>query len=166
MAKLDRKVNNASANDFSLTDVWMDIYRIPDAQKQLDLVKEILGKETEFVDLVMNPDIKVNEKRNLINNIFKDNVSDPMLKLLKKIFLQHTDVQTVTAVTAIPMDIKAQEKLNDIMCEKLNKDIILINEVDTSIIGGVLLKVGDKILDATLRNELRSISRTLKEVSI
>jgi len=135
MAKLNKKMNNAAANDFSLTDFWLDLYRIPDSQKQLDLVKKILNKETEFVDLIMNPDIKVNEKRNLINNTFKDNVSEPMLKLLKKIFLQHTDVQTVTAVTAIPMDIKAREKLNDTLCEKLNKEIILINEVDTSIIG-------------------------------
>ncbi|WFA08155.1 F0F1 ATP synthase subunit delta [Tissierella sp. Yu-01] len=166
MAKLNKRIDYTLASDFSLIDASLELYKKADSQKELDFVKEILEKETEFVDLLMNPDIKENEKRSLIDNTFKDNVSEQMLILLKKLFLKYTDVVTVTAITAVPMDEHAQEKLSKVLYEKLNKDVMLINEVDTSIIGGVLLKVGDKIMDATLGNELRSISKTLKEVSL
>jgi len=118
------------------------------------------------VQILMSPDVREDEKRILIDNVFKDNVSGPMLKILKKIFLKYSDVVTVTAITAVPMNKESKLKLKSVLSEKIQKDIVLENEVDTSIIGGVLLKVEEKIIDATLGNELRSIRKTLKEVSL
>jgi F-type H+-transporting ATPase subunit delta len=166
MAKLNEKKDISLINDFSIVDASLELFKTEDSQKELELVKEILEKETKFVELLTSPDIREDEKRNLINSTFKNNVSEPMLRLLKKIFLKYTDVVTVTAITAVPMKGEAQARLKDTLSKKLDKDIIIINEVDSTIIGGVLLKVGDKIIDGTIANELNSIRKTLKEVSL
>ena len=166
MAKLNKKNDYSLISDFSLVDASLELYKSEDSHNELDLVKEILENETEYVQILMSPDVREDEKRILIDNVFKDNVSGAMLKILKKIFLKYSDVVTVTAITAVPMNKESKLKLKSVLSEKIQKDIVLENEVDTSIIGGVLLKVEEKIIDATLGNELRSIRKTLKEVSL
>ena len=53
-----------------------------------------------------------------------------------------------------------------VLKNKLNKNIQLSNEVDKSIIGGVLLKMNDKIMDSTLVSQLKSMEAALKNVSL
>ncbi len=89
-----------------------------------------------------------------------------MLDLLNKIFLRYTQIVSVTAITALPMEKEAQERLKATLSSRLNKDIVLTNEVDKKIIGGILLKVGDRIMDATILSELKTIRSNLREASI
>ena len=136
------------------------------APEELSKIKELFLKETELVNILTNPDIKQREKDELIDNIFKNNVSDEMVSLIKKIFVKYNNIVTVKAITAVPMEKAAQEKLKNIVIKKLDKDIIFENEIDESIIGGVLLKVGDKVFDGTFKSELKSVEKQLKYVQI
>ena len=47
---------------------------------------------------------------------------------------------------------------------KLNKKINAKNEVDSSIIGGIKLMVGNKVVDGSISHQLRKIKKTLKQV--
>lgn len=158
------KYNKTLLNDLSIIDSSIKLN--VNAPEELNKIKELLLKERELVSLLTNPEVRQKEKEDLINNIFKNNVSDEMLALIKKIFLKHTNLVRVTAVTAIPMDKEAQDKLKDMVSKKLDKDVIFENNIDESIIGGVLLKIGDKVFDGTLKSELKSVEKQLKYVQI
>ena len=136
------------------------------APEELSKIKELFLKETELVGILTNPEIRQREKDELIDNIFNNNVSHEMVALIKKIFVKYNNVVTVKAITAVPMEKSAQDKLKDIVIKKLDKDIIFENEIDKSIIGGVLLKVGDKVFDGTFKRELKSVEKQLKYVQI
>ena len=136
------------------------------APEELSKIKELFLKETELVGILTNPEIRQREKDELIDNIFNNNVSHEMVALIKKIFVKYNNVVTVKAITAVPMEKSAQDKLKDIVIKKLDKDIIFENEIDKSIIGGVLLKVGDKVFDGTFKSELKSVEKQLKYVQI
>ncbi len=167
MAKLVSKKHDLSLiNDLSLVDAGFELNKVKDGNKELSFVKELFEKEPELVARLTDPNIKENEKYKLIDDIFKGKISDQMLALLKKLFLKYTDMVIVTVITAVPMDGESQMKLKKILSKKLDKDIILENEVDKTIIGGVLLKVGDKVLDGTLQGELKQIRKTLKETTL
>ena len=137
-----------------------------DAPEELNKIKELFLKETELVSILTNQEIKQKEKNDLIDNIFKNNVSDEMVSLIKKIFVKYNNIVTVKVITAVPMEKAAQNKLKNIVAKKLDKDIIFENEIDESIIGGVLLKVGDKVFDGTFKSELKSVEKQLKYVQI
>ena len=158
------KHNMSLINDLSIIDSSIKLNL--NAPGELNQIKEILLKETELVSILTDPEVRQRDKDDLIDNIFKNNVTDEMLAMIKKIFLKYTNIVTVTVVTAIPMKKDAQDKFKDILSKKLDKDIIFENVVDETIIGGVLLKAGDKILDGTIKSELKSLEKELKYVQI
>lgn len=166
MAKLNKKVGFSLTGDFSLIEASLELNKIKDSKRELKEVKEILEKESDLVEVLTDSNIKSDEKEALINNIFKGRVSQEMLDLLKKIFLRYSQIIAVTAITALPMEKEAQERLKATLSTRLNKDIVLTNEVDKKIIGGILLKVGDRIMDATILSELKTIRSNLREASI
>lgn len=158
------KYNKSLLNDLSIIDSSIKLKT--NAPEELSKIKELLLKETELVNLLTNPEVRQKDKEKLIDRIFKNNVSDEMVALIKKIFLKHTNIVIVKAITAIPMAKESQDKLEDMVSKKLNKDVIFENIIDESIIGGVLLKIGDKVFDGTLKNELKSVEKQLKNVQI
>ena len=158
------KYNMSLINDLSLIDASIKLnIKAPD---ELNQIKELFQKETELVGILTNPEIKQKEKDDLIDNIFKNNISDEMVALIKKIFIKYSNIVTVTATTAVPMKKDTQDKLKDIISKKLSKDVIFENEIDESIIGGVLLRAGDKVFDGTIKSELKSVEKQLKYVQI
>ena len=164
MVNNDVKYNLSLIQDLSLIDSSIKLSL--DAPEELNKIKELFLKETELVSILTNQEIKQKEKNDLIDNIFKNNVSDEMVSLIKKIFVKYNNIVTVKVITAVPMEKAAQNKLKNIVAKKLDKDIIFENEIDKSIIGGVLLKVGDKVFDGTFKSELKSVEKQLKYVQI
>ena len=59
-------------------------------------------------------------------------------------------------VTRLVVDIKAELE------KKAGASIELAFDVDASILGGVVLKVGDRVLDASLRAQLAILRETFK----
>ena len=67
--------------------------------------------------------------------------------------------QLVTAVK-LPADKKA--KLKESLEQKTGADIELTFAVDKDILGGMVLKMGDRVLDASLRAQLGILRETFK----
>ena len=65
-------------------------------------------------------------------------------------------------LTAVSLDNKKQAQLKDLLEKKAGKSIELAFDVDKSILGGVVLKVGDRVLDASLRAQLAILRDTIK----
>jgi F-type H+-transporting ATPase subunit delta len=167
MANLVNKKSRISLEkNLSLIGSILELNKDDAAKNDLELIKELLIDEPELSEILTDPFVKEDKKNKLIDNIFKGNVSDKIIDLIKKIFVRNDDVTPVVAITAVPMDKNAQDRLVDILQHKLNKNIAFFNEVDKNIIGGVLLKVGDKLLDGTFQTQLNSIEKTLKNVSL
>lgn len=64
--------------------------------------------------------------------------------------------------TAVPLDAKKQSALKGELEKKAGKKIELSFNADASILGGVVLKVGDRVLDASLRAQLAILRETIK----
>lgn len=152
------------SKDLNLVTTGLELNSIKDVDKEIKQIEELFKKESELFDVLTDPDISAKEKYSLIDNIFKGNISDKVVDLIKRIFVKYNEVVTVTAITAVLMKEDAKNKLIETLKIKLDKDIVFFNEVDKSIIGGVLLKIGDKVFDNTLRTQLRDIKRSLDDI--
>jgi len=66
--------------------------------------------------------------------------------------------------TAIPLDEEDKLKLTESLGAVVGKKVVLKPKVDTSIIGGVVARIGDKLLDASTRSKLEALKTELAGV--
>lgn len=57
-------------------------------------------------------------------------------------------------VSAVPLSPPAQERLRGLLQQMLNKDVILRTSVDAGLLGGMVVRVGNTVYDASVRNHL------------
>lgn len=164
----------------ALFDAGLDLNKINDFNEELDFLDAVFEEEEKLFQLLSHPRIKRDEKKDLIDNVFKDKLSLEMMNFLyilidkrresyildiikkyKLLFNEHENIVKVVAMTAVPMEDKSKDKLVEALGNKLNKNIELTNEIDPSVLGGILLKLEDKVMDGTLRGQLNSISKAI-----
>lgn len=68
--------------------------------------------------------------------------------------------------TAIPMNREMERKLQRTLEKMIGKKILLEKHVDSSLIGGVLVRMGDQLLDSTVRTRLRDLREELLAVKV
>lgn len=64
-------------------------------------------------------------------------------------------------ITAVRLSPQKQEALKEQLRKKIGADIELVFDVDPAILGGMVLAVGDKVLDSSLRAQLGILRETL-----
>ena len=69
-----------------------------------------------------------------------------------------TGVQTC----ALPISDVVQKNVVDKLQRESGQTVVLDYEVDQEIIGGLMLKIGDKILDASIRAQLQILKENIK----
>ena len=68
-------------------------------------------------------------------------------------------------VTSAKVLTKAQsEKLSKMISARVGKTVIINATVDEDIIGGLIVKVGSKMIDSSIRSKLNSLQNVMKEV--
>lgn len=65
-------------------------------------------------------------------------------------------------ITAVPMAKKRQDTMTKSLEEKSGKKLVLEFDTNADIIGGVVLQIGDKVLDASLRAQLEQLKENIK----
>ncbi|SFU49801.1 F0F1 ATP synthase subunit delta [Halomonas korlensis] len=67
----------------------------------------------------------------------------------------------VTVVSAYPLDDKQQNKLAGALKKRLNREISITTQVDPALLGGVILRAGDTVIDGSVRGRLTRLSEAL-----
>jgi len=78
---------------------------------------------------------------------------------------QHKGEVTAQVTVAEPLNDARMNEIRDALKQVTGKDVQVDVEVDPSIIGGLKVKLGSRMIDASLRTKLNSIKLAMKEVS-
>ena len=76
--------------------------------------------------------------------------------------IEGAEVAEVT--TAIPLDDEDSLRLAQRITEMVGKPVVLKPKVDTSLIGGIIIRVGDKLIDGSIRSKLEALKKDLSGV--
>ncbi|SNY47467.1 ATP synthase F1 subcomplex delta subunit [Pseudooceanicola antarcticus] len=71
---------------------------------------------------------------------------------------------TAEVTSAAPLSAEQQEKLSAMLADNLGKQVALNTAVDESLIGGLVVKVGSRMIDTSIRSKLNSLQNVMKEV--
>jgi F-type H+-transporting ATPase subunit delta len=73
--------------------------------------------------------------------------------------------ETAEVTTAIPLDNDYQLTLAQRITQIVGKPVVLKVKVDPSILGGIIIHVGDKLIDGSIRSKLTALRKELGGVS-
>lgn len=67
----------------------------------------------------------------------------------------------VDVVSAFPLDAAAEQQLGSVLKQKLQRDVKLTTSVDSSLIGGVVVRAGDTVIDSSVRGRLKKLAEAM-----
>lgn len=151
-------------------------------QEELEDLVTLLGENPDLDAVFRSRIISTDERGESLQKMFGDgNVSDLMLRFLlvlnRKERLGHlADVSNafrqmywsrlgrieVEAITASPMSDLQTEEVKSRIQQVLEREPVIRNVVDASLIGGLKLRIGDRLIDASVASRLRSMQERLR----
>lgn len=149
--------------------------------EQLSSVSDVLGKLPKLGSMLQSPQIAPAEKMKLLEKAFSGRVDGQLMNFLKvvlekrrfdclpaiqasatKIFDELSGRLQATITTAEPIDDEGRRRVESRLADMLGKQIQLAAKTDPSIIGGMVVRVGDTVYDGSVRNQLNQVRARAK----
>ena len=153
---------------------------VDEVEIELFELQKILTKEYKLRGFLDDLSVTIEGKRGAVEELFSGKMSSMTLNLvftaieqgrhrsLPNIAEAYADLAsdyrgqvTAEVTTAIPMTEKMAGELKKALAKRVNKKIYLKQVVDTSIIGGCIVKIGDKIIDGGVLKKLQELRSTM-----
>ena len=147
---------------------------------QLKEVVEVINNSKDLQSFFENPLISVNDKKEIIYKVFgKDfdlqiinllnlladnkrlNLIETVLYCYEKEYENSNGIAKVTVISAVEMAEESKKRLMDILTQKLNGKIIPDYQIKDDIIGGLIIKLQDKVIDLSLKSKIKDMEKQL-----
>ena len=151
--------------------------------QELSDVVNLIKLNQDFFSVLKSPVISKKEKISLIDNIFENKINiniKNFLKILieqdrisfildisdsyKELLNEKHNILEGFVISAIPMKKEEIKELEEKLSKKYNKNVTLENKVDKSILGGVLVRLGNEEIDGTVKTRLDKMKEQLSQV--
>ncbi|MEJ1239130.1 ATP synthase F1 subunit delta [Chryseolinea sp. T2] len=161
----------------SLLELAVDKNVLEEVHKDMLLFSKIVRENKPFELLLGSPIIKHDKKRDVLEALFKGKVNaltmsildiltkknrEPLLPAIAAQFHnaynEYKQIGKATVTTAVPLDDALRTQIRALVQQLSKKsDVDLTENIDKNMIGGFVLNVGDRQIDASLKNKLKSL---------
>jgi F-type H+-transporting ATPase subunit delta len=161
----------------SLFEVARDRDALDRVREQLGQLAEGLAQSRDLQLFLTSPQFSSAEQRDglrraiegadpIVENLLDVMVENrrlPLLSEVRRAFDELYDdlhrVLPVRITTAVPLDEATTARIGDEVGRGTGRQVQLTAEVDADLIGGIVLRVGNSILDASIRQRLENLRR-------
>ena len=84
-----------------------------------------------------------------------------IFKEFKTLYNEYKNIKEVTIISAIKLNVANKNKIVNMLKAKLNMAIDLVEVVNPALIGGLIIKYDDKMLDASLEGKFKNLKKKL-----
>ena len=162
-----------------LNAVGMD--KAPDALRELATLNALMEKSPEFRGFLVGPMFSMDEKRKAIEEVsrvlglssdtvkFVNYLADAgaagaIGEIADKAVALYSDMKKLakaTVITPVPISNEYEERLKESLKKLVDRDIEIQYETDSSLLGGMLIKVGSTMYDGSIKGQLRLLKDEL-----
>ena len=79
----------------------------------------------------------------------------------RRLLDSYRGIEQAEVITAVPLDENDMQKLTENLSTVVGKEVVIKAEVDPGILGGIIARVGGKLLDGSTRSRLAALKREL-----
>jgi len=164
----------------ALFEIGVDNNLLIQFEEELGVVSDILAEEGDLKLYLDSQGISKESKKSFISRVFSGNLNDFLVNFIKVTIdndrqhlisgiyyslIQMIDVemnrQRVTIISSIKLDESILERIKDAVAKTLAKNIIIDELIDELILGGIIIKIGDLVIDGSLAKDLQNMKKKL-----
>lgn len=181
MAKLISKTYGDALFELAVEEGKIDVLLEETTQLQ-----KILAENEDFGRLMNHPKVIKEEKIEVAKTVFAGRVSEELLGFLTiiiskdryreideilKYFVakvkEYKGIGIATVTTAVPLkESQCKEVEKKLLGTTQYKSMEISYDVDTALIGGMVIRIGDRVVDSSIRTKLSELQKELLKVQI
>ena len=147
---------------------------------QMKELVEIINKSNELKSFLENPLVSSDDKKDIIYKVFgKDfdlqiinllnlladnkrlHLTETILYCYEKLYEKINSISKVTIISAVDIPENSKKRLKSVLEQKLKGDIIPNYQINNDIIGGLVIKIEDKVVDLSLKSKIKNMEKQL-----
>ncbi|MCI9143695.1 MAG: ATP synthase F1 subunit delta [Lachnospiraceae bacterium] len=160
--------------------------RAGELMEEIRCINELLAANPQFDELMKHPGIPKQDKLQVVDNVFKGRVSDELTGLLEVVvskerygdlpaifayFIARVKEQQKVGMAHVTTAVALREEQRRAVEAKLletsgYRKMELHYEVDSSIIGGMIIRIGDRVVDSSVRTKLNTLTKQLLQIQL
>lgn len=171
---LDRRYAQA------IFEVALDNNKVEQYIDELKEIQQLIVTNKEVNQIINHPQISTSRKEEIFKSIFQGKVDKEILSFLlvllekkritelnaiiiqiDKIRLENDNKIIAIVKTVVPLKDNEKTALIGKLNAKYKKSIILQEHIDESILGGVYVRIGDDVIDGTIKNKIQEIKKLM-----
>jgi len=181
MAKLVSKTYGDALFELAVESGQMD-----EMLEEARLIKQIIHEDSELSKLMNHPKIVKEEETGVLEQVFKGRVRDEITGIMRMLISKdhYGEMESVftyfidqvkeyknigTAYVTAPMPLSDSQK------EQVKKKLLettkyvefeMHYDVDDSLIGGMVIRIGDRVIDSSVKSRLTTLTRELSKIQL
>lgn len=147
---------------------------------ELKNVVELIDNDADFQMLIHHPSVSTLNKKKLFENLFEGKVDEDVLSFLKVlldkgrileigsmlkqmeiIYLEKHNTSIAEVKTVVPLLEEEKQQLINNLQKRFNKTIILKEELDSGILGGIFVKIENEVIDGTVKYKIEEMKKIM-----
>ena len=164
----------------SLIDLAVEKGQLEAVYADMRQVQSVCEDSREFINFLNSPIIKADKKIATLKAIFdgklnaitsgfltivaskrRENVIPEMANSFIEQYRSHKNILTAVVTSANGLDAATKQKALDLVKSQMSGEVELVEKVNPNIIGGFILKIGDKQLDKSVARQLSNMKKEL-----
>ena len=165
----------------SLIELALERNVLEEVKKDMDLLLKTCASHRELAALLKNPVIHGYKKLSILKLLFEksmNKLSIAFIDIITKkgreahlegiarqfvnLYKAHKGIQVAVITSAMGLDDKLRAEVMKILKNETKSEVELVEKVNKDLIGGFIIRVGDKQFDASIARSLRSIAKEFK----
>jgi len=145
-----------------------------------DMLKviDVIRSNSQLQAVLKNPIIKLDKKENILKEIFGKTAHPALLFFFNLLIIkgragvlfatakefiteynQEKGIIEASVVSATPLSQEHQEQIRELIKKEFGNQVILSNEIDSNLIAGFILTIGDRQIDASIAGKLNKLEQ-------
>ena len=140
----------------------------------LELAGQVL-QDPEFRAFLGHPEVPMEQKLSavaavladvhpLVRNLIDLMVTKGLVDQASKLHSAYTDLldihrgrQRIQVTSAVPLDDAESARITSFVANLTGKEVVVTTQVDEAIMGGIVIQIGDRLLDGSTRSRLEAL---------
>lgn len=164
----------------ALLESALDKKNLDAVYQDMNNLYQICRQVNQFERFLNNPVIQQSKKKAIIHAVFSGKVTDLTLSFLDLIvqnkremyiqditrrflddFRKHKRITTVLLTTVIPVDQELKKRITQLIEQSYKTTVELEEQQNEQLIGGFIIRIDDKMMDASVSKQLRNLHKEL-----
>ncbi|WP_286755028.1 MULTISPECIES: ATP synthase F1 subunit delta [Roseivirga] len=160
----------------SLLDLSVEKGELEQVNNDMQLLVNLASENRDLVLMLKSPIITHDKKLAVLNKVFTGKVSELTMAFFKILTKKHREaylvgiakefhhqynahkgIEEATVTTTFPLNDALRKEFENVVKKISNKEVELTEKVDESLIGGFILKIGDRQIDDSVSSKLKAL---------